>query len=451
MSTDPLPVRDARSGWSAATFVRAAALGLLALLPLICWPGLAHPFSTPKLWTLVAATIVFAPFAWMARAARTNAPLAVQDYWVPVLWLTSWTWSAWLGEIVSLEALLLAFSAGLLAIVLIELAPDPDYVARAHAAGATGVAIVALLQWAGADPFAWAGWIAPIDGASARLRVYGTLGNPNFVAALMAAAMPLTFSQTFSQTFGHVDSRDTQPRPTRKAGAPREAATSPASASLRPIFVVALLLQFAALAATGSRAGALGLLAGALAWLVCSVRARRWRFALAGGVAAIIVAAGLILFSTARPLGDTLAGRLYIWRAVWPHAFDAPFAGQGPGAFELRYPAWERAARERAADPAAAAVFSGPQQHAHNDYLEALVDRGLAGPVTILIVFATCVRRGWRRQDDGAPVPPAMRGAAGALAALGAIACVDFPLARPTETMLWWSAVALLHPWHPRE
>ena len=80
--------------------------------------------------------------------------------------------------------------------MLTELRPEPAHLAAAHAIGATGVAIVAVLQWAGLDPFALAGWVAPLAGASPRLRVYGTLGNPNFVAALLTGAVPLTIGLT---------------------------------------------------------------------------------------------------------------------------------------------------------------------------------------------------------------------------------------------------------------
>jgi putative inorganic carbon (hco3(-)) transporter len=414
------------------TWARWAAVGAMAVLPLVAWPGLAQPFSTPKLYLLVITVVALAPCAWIAwrsrSRSRTMPPGVISTHVVAALWLASWTWSALFAEVVSLEALMLALAGGGLAIVLMELRPEPSHLAAAHAIGATGVAIVAVMQWAGLDPFALAGWVAPLAGASPRLRIYGTLGNPNFVAALLTGAVPLTIGLIV------------------QAQAQSQSQSQSASASrgrLRlPLALAALTLQLLAIAATGSRAGALGLIAGGLTWIL-SGRTWRRRVAIACGLAALLI----IGVSTARPLRETLAGRIYIWQVVWPHAFEAPWVGQGPGAFALLYPAWEREARRKPPTAAAAHYFAGPQQHAHNDYLEALVERGLAGPVTLLLVLTTWVGGGRRAFRPDGPAPgaePLTIGAAAALAALGAVAFVDFPLARPAEMALWWSCAALL-------
>jgi putative inorganic carbon (hco3(-)) transporter len=409
------------------TWARRVAVGVMAVLPLVAWPGLEQPFSTPKLWLLVITVAALAPcawFAWRSSHARATLPretpprvmpltLPIPTQVVAALWLVSWTWSALFADVVSLDALLLALAGGGLAIVLTGLRPEPSRLAAAHVIGATGVAIVAVMQWSGLDPFALAGWVAPLAGASPRLRVYGTLGNPNFVAALLAGAVPLTVGLIV-----HAG---------RQALIPG---------------LAALTVQVLAIAATGSRAGALGLIAAGLTWILSGPRTYRRRVAIACVLAALVI----IGVSTARPLRETLAGRIYIWQVVWPHAFEAPWVGQGPGAFALFYPAWEREARRKPPTAAAAHYFAGPQQHAHNDYLEALVERGLAGPVTMLLVLTTCVGGG--RRASRFPIPagsePLRIGAVAALAALGAIAFVDFPMARPAETALWWSCAALL-------
>jgi putative inorganic carbon (HCO3(-)) transporter len=446
----------------AMTWARRVAVGVMTVLPLVAWPGLAQPFSTPKLYLLVVTVIALAPLAWIAwrsssrsrttvststRQTRpTHRYTAAPTHVVAAMWLASWSWSALFADVVSLDALLLALAGGGLAIVLTELRPDPMRLAAAHAIGATGVAMVAVLQWARLDPFALAGWVAPIAGASPRLRVYGTLGNPNFVAALLAGAVPLTIGlivhSTQSAQSGH------------SVHSAHSAAPSDRQPTRRLVLVVgltAVALQLMAIAATGSRAGALGLIAAGLTWILSGPRTYRRRVAIACGLAAVVV----IGVSTARPLRETLAGRVYIWQVVWPHAFEAPWVGQGPGAFAELYPAWEREARRKPPTAAAAVYFAGPQQHAHNDYLEALVERGLAGPVTLLLVFTTWLGGGMRFFRPRGPVSggggvastgaePLLIGAAATLAALGAIAFVDFPLARPAETALWWTSAALL-------
>jgi putative inorganic carbon (HCO3(-)) transporter len=436
------------------TWARRTAVGAMAVLPLVAWPGLEQPFSTPKLYLLVVTVIALAPCAWIAWRSRlrsrtmlngatsiatsTPAPAStstllstpVSMHVVAALWLASWTWSALLADIVSLDALMLALAGGGLAIVLMELRPEPSRLAAAHAIGATGVAIVAAMQWAGLDPFALAGWVAPLAGASPRLRIYGTLGNPNFVAALLTGAVPLTI--------GLIVQSQSQPQSQLQS-----AAATRGRLLLVPLGLAALTLQLLAIAATGSRAGALGLIAAGLTWTLSGPRTWRRRVAIACGLAAVVI----IGVSTARPLRETLAGRIYIWQVVWPHAFEASWVGQGPGAFALLYPAWEREARRKPPTAAAAHYFAGPQQHAHNDYLEALVERGLAGPVTLFLVLTTWVGGGRRAFRQSGPAPgaePLRIGAAAALVALGAVAFVDFPLARPAETALWWSCAALL-------
>ena len=444
------------------TWAGRTAMAAMAVLPLVAWPGLEQPFSTPKLYLLVIIVAALAPFAWMAwrsrsRAMRSSAApamqgtpaasaavpatarmLAMSTHTAAALWLVSWTWSALFADVVSLDALLLALAGGGLAIVLTELRLDPAHLAAAHAIGATGVAIVAVMQWAGFDPFALAGWVAPLTGASPRLRIYGTLGNPNFVAALLAGAVPLTV--------GLIVQSAAESRAASRAASGKQLPAGPVAG------LAALALQLLAIAATGSRGGALGLIAAGLTWILSGPTNYRRRVALACGLAALVV----IGVSNARPLRETLAGRIYIWQVVWPHAFEAPWVGQGPGAFALLYPSWEREARRRPPTAAAARYFGGPQQHAHNDYLEALVERGLAGPVTLLLVLTTCVGGGRRASRQSGPGPagatsvpsagtgPLTIGAAAALAALGAVAFVDFPLARPAETALWWSCAALL-------
>jgi O-antigen ligase len=424
------------------TWARRVAIGVMAVLPLVAWPGLEQPFSTPKLYLLVITVAALAPCAWIAKGSRSRsrammpgaASIAqtMSTQVVAALWLVSWTWSALFAEVVLLDALMLGLAGGGLAIVLTELRLEPSRLAAAHAIGATGVAIVAVMQWAGLDPFALAGWVAPLAGASPRLRIYGTLGNPNFVAALLTGAVPLTVGLIVQSALSAATSTSRKHLPVA-------------------LGLAALALQLLAIAATGSRGGALGLIAAGLTWILSGPSNYRRRVAIACGLAALVV----IGVSTARPLRETLAGRIYIWQVVWPHAFEAPWVGQGPGAFALLYPSWEREARRRPPTAAAAHYFAGPQQHAHNDYLEALVERGLAGPVTLFLVLTTWVGGGRRASRQSGPAPgttsvpsagiePLTIGAAAALAALGAVAFVDFPLARPAETALWWSCAALL-------
>ena len=111
---------------------------------------------------------------------------------------------------------------------------------------------------------------------------------------------------------------------------------------------------------------------------------------------------------------------------------------------EANYLEWERTGRTRGVGRTfARGQFAGPQQHAHNDYLEALVERGIPGLVTLLLMVAApviCAARLAPRQENDRLTP----GAASAIAGLAAVAAVDYPLARPDELIVFWTAVAIL-------
>jgi putative inorganic carbon (hco3(-)) transporter len=372
----------------------------LALLPLAMWPGLARPFSTPKLaWmaTLVLVLAWPAPVAWADLSARLR--------WSAMAWIASFLLAAAFSDLWVWTPLALGVLAPCLALALARSGVAPSRVAAAQAAGATACAVVAVMQWIGADPLAWFGWQLPVTGASVRMRVYGTLGNPNFVGVLMAMSLPIT------------------------AAVHREVSTP----RWRRVIEVALAAQAAALVATGSRGAVLGLGAAMMtyAWLRWS---RRVRLA-AGGL--LVFAAVAVVVSPARPLDTTAAGRLHLWRIVGPYAFDAPLVGQGPGAVPERFPDWQRhAAREGLRDRR----FAGLTDHAHNDYIEALIERGVPGVLTLLVPLGLVGVAAWR---SARPTSPVMAGACAAVTAGAACALVDFPLARPAELAWWWTSLAV--------
>lgn len=392
----------------ATRWARGVALVVTAALPLAIWPGLATPFSTPKLWVLAAGLATCAALgAGGRRRAQRHLDLLV------LAWCVSWAVPALLGDVASFPSLALGVGAALWALVLTRHVPDARGLMRAQVTGSAVMALVASLQWFGRDPFAAAGWVPAIAGASPRLAVYGTLGNPNFVAALAAASLPLAVALAV------------WPGPGGSRRTPGHAAAGLAAA-----------LLLVAVFATGSRAGALALGGSAVTWAALRGGRRRWALVVAGAT----LAAAAIATSPARPLEETLSGRIYIWRVTWPHAFDRPLTGRDPGAFEVTYPAWERASRpDRRGDRR----FIGPQQHAHNDYLEALVERGLPGALVLAGVVSVLLGSAVRRVRAGSDALPVVTGAA-SLAALATTALVDFPLARPAEAVHFWAAAAIV-------
>lgn len=396
------------------------ALAAIAVGPWLVWPGHEEPFSTPKRVALVAAAAGLWALLLVGRR-RTGPVVASGPLDLAALaWIAAFAWSALRAEIASPAALWLGVAGPAWALALVRVAPPLSAALTTMLVSAAGMAALSLAQWMGADPFPALGWAPEIGGGSERLRVYATLGNPNFVAAWLSMHVPLA------------------------ASAARAANATPAR--LAAMTTVALLL--AAVAATGSRGGALGVAVG-LASFALLARASRalWVVAAAGALLAV-----LVWLSPARVLPQTAAGRWYILLVAGPHAFDEPVAGHGPGAFELRYPAWEQEGRRSGRLPSSLVRrFAGPQPHAHNDYLQAVIERGVAGGVTFLLVLTTILVQGGRRLPEGAPAGARRRSARAALTAsalaMAACALVDFPFQRPAETMTFWTCAALL--WRP--
>ncbi len=359
-----------RETWIAGWFVPA----LVALLPLACWPGLGRPFSGPKLWVIggLDALIVVQRFARHAS-------------WRPI---ASWPWLVWLAA-VSFSAItgpFLSPSAFLLLVLPLPLYLGGAGVGNAVCAGSAVESAIALSQYFGHDPFRWIGWHAETF-AGSRMQVYGTLGNPNFVAAWLCATLPLCLGTT---------------------GRTR---------------IALAVLQLAAIFSTGSRVFLVALPAGLVVTALCAGRFnRRWLLALP-------VACALLWVSPARTLVTTIHGRLYLATVTATHLREVPLAGYGPGSFELKFAGWQDAwLREHRED----ARFAGPVDHAHDDYLEFWVEYGPLGLGAFLLLC------GWLLVRAGRVRPP--DGTLGALAALVAIACVDFPFHRPAE----WALFAML-------
>lgn len=376
--------------------------GVLAVLPLVVWPGLGQPFSAPKLWVIAGAALATSALT-LVGGHRVPARFG----WLVGAWVATFIVSGTLGELPAFSDTLLGVTAPVLALALMRTGVTGARLIASLWSGATAVAVVAVLQWAGWDPFALLGWYAPVDGASVRMRVYSTLGNPNFVGALMALSVPLGAASVMRET-------------TRTRYA---------------VGLVSLVCLLAALVATGSRGAVLGLAAGTLTWAIL-----RWSGRALVGVGVVLVIGTLaVALSPARPLQTTLAGRVYLWQVVAPHASARPLVGQGPGAVALRFVDWQHEADDRGVSDKR---FRGVTDHVHNDYLEALVERGLPGLLALLAPLVSTWALVWRRPHPAAPVTAAC---AAAVMAGAACAFVDFPLARPVELVWWWTAVAVVH------
>jgi O-antigen ligase len=385
-------------------FLEWITLGAAFLMPLAFWPPSQQPFSTAKEWLLavwVLAGFVIAGAGGLPKRKLPSRALAAIAIWIIALSLSAGT-----GDEASIHELIrnLLPCVGFLLLLSAGIHPRPFVLALV--CSGTLVALIAILQFAKLDPFMLLNLTGSLQGGS-RIRVFSTLGNPNFVAAFLTAILPLTLCCI-------EDGEKAYPR------------------AWRILQITAGLMQAGAIVATGSRAPILGFVAVGI-WILFR-KALRMRFLFPG----LAICAAVILFSPARPLGKTIAGRFYIWKIIREHVPEIPLAGYGPGAFALRFAEWET--NDLQANPENPdRSFAGLQDHAHNDYLEFLVDYGFVGLFAFFLVIGLSpllFRRGSR--------PLLENGISASIIAVLAVTMVDFPLHRPTELYLFWTQMALL-------
>ncbi len=380
------------------------ALTTAFLMPLAFWPASPQPFSTAKDWLLAAWVIAGFATALVAGRLKKKLPPAVTV--ATVVWMMALSLSAGVGDEASVSELIRNLLACASFPLLLWITPPPQKLMLALISGGILVALVAILQWAGLDPFLLLNLAGSLQGNS-RIRIFSTLGNPNFVAAYLTAIVPIAWSVC-----------------AEKADVLRG----------RRIFAAAAMgILAVAIIMTGSRAPILGFMA-AGGWLLMHRAPIRWHWLMA----VLVVCGTLLVFSPARSLEKTLAGRIYIWRIAASHTTQIPPMGYGPGTFSLRFAQWE-ADFIRANPESPDLVFSGFQDHAHNDYLEFVVDYGIVGLSAFFIAVGFAAPFLKRRLFS-----PLELGTGASIFAILAIAIVDFPLHRPGELFLFWTQLANL-------
>jgi len=396
---------------------------IAVLIPLAVWPGLEQPFSTPKL-VLIGCWIVLSA-GWILATRAPGVELGSGRTVAYLAWLGALGLSASTGEFVSLRATLLLLLPALCFPLLRWVRVEPGRLCTAFGLSSAIVAATAVAQYFGMDPFWLLGWI-PQPGGSERLLVYGTLGNPNFVAAFLSGCLPLLLALLFGNEAGEEPRR-------------------------RWPWLLALITNVAAILATGSRAPALACFAAFPVILLVGTRNAKLRsqpgftarLASIGSSLAVVgslvlaLAIGIVFLSPARPLATTLSGRTYIVNVVIRKVPEIPLFGFGPGAFRVKYVQWETD-RLREDPEMAESPFRGPQDHAHNDYVELLTDTGPAGLASFVALLVLLAAPAIERKPDRFRIAAL----AGAVALL-TISLVDFPLHRPAESFLLWGLLAI--------
>jgi hypothetical protein len=166
---------------------------MIVAVTLAVAPGGETPFSRVKTGILAAAAI-----ALLLRAAlfASATPASLAPRILAGLWLGTLALSGLLGPAAQPGGMWQDAAAGLVLLSLLQAPPEPAPAHRAIAGAGTVLALVAVLQALGWDPFGWMGWSNTHPGE--RMRVYGTLGNPDFVAAYLGASLCITVGEGVS-------------------------------------------------------------------------------------------------------------------------------------------------------------------------------------------------------------------------------------------------------------
>lgn len=369
-------------------------------LPLLWWGGFENPFVTPKL--LFVAGLDLAVGVRLLQTRKLRSPQGSTG-WLWLLWPALVALSAITGRYVSMEVLLLTLLPLPLAWALFNGVVPAYPLLRGLLWGSATESVIALSQYFGLDPMGLF-WRPDLSGSS-RMHVYGTLGNPDFVAAWLCATLPL---------YVHV----------------------PATKWKRVIWVLLLTLQTGGILATGSR---VFLLALPVIMVTLGIRNRkRARLCLVG----LALAVALLWLSPARPLDTTIRGRVYLASVTVNHWQQVPLLGFGPGSFRFQFAPWQIEYLHGEGERPGSLQFAGLVDHAHNDYLEFWIEYGWVG-LSVFLILTYWLMRWALRRSTLSSLSCSGISLAGA-AVLLAIAVVDFPFHRPAEWTLYWMFLGML-------
>jgi len=298
---------------------------------------------------------------------------------------------------------------------------------------AGGEAVLGLMQAGIGDMFSFAE-----RDPNAPNRATGTFVNRNHLAAMLAMVLPVIIALLIRRVRpGHL---------ARRAPAVGEGAAQVA------LLAGAALVVVVSLVLTRSRAGiatagiGIALLfvavvvaraptadrGGRAAWIVAAIVA-------AGGAAAVAIIAATGTPFTSRMTTETvsldLQTRVAMYTSTLRAALDFLPFGSGLGTFAAVYPPFQPVTGRVA--------VGGFVNHAHNDYLEALLEIGIAAPLVGLLFARAWLGRMWSllRHDDGRGFTLLQIGAGVGLVPAALHSVLDFPLHMPSNAM-WFGLLA---------
>jgi O-antigen ligase len=396
----------------AELWTRRIVVSLPLLLGLTFIPALASPFSVPKTAIFVLLSFVFGGLV-LSTASDLKMREGERNLWIAVLvYIAIVVTCAAVSPLRYLSTSRVAFATGgllLFGAARFVLAGKTRALLLTISGTATLVALFTIAQFWNLDLLAFSG----VSGVSAsRMRMYSTLGNPNFVASFLAAAVPAPIALALGKCHQ------------------------------RAPWIVTSLVIAMGIVLTGSRAGVLALVAAVVVFGAITIRNRVAWWSVIAGLAIVCVCVAIVHFNP-RTATESLHGRYFIWKVTLADGAARSALGSGPGSFGYLYPI--RMGRFFS-DPSHANLlrYAGHERHAQNDFVEAWHDTGWLGLTSLLAIFGLWL--GLMRihlRDEQASVRAATATAVAGVAALLVTAMFDFPLHRAeTWTLLWlWMAV----------
>jgi O-antigen ligase len=354
---------------SAAAWMQTA--GFVGLVTLLMWSPLA--FGTTESWSqFIQRTVVVALLGmWVVlQYLQTAIELGPNPTYLPALLFAGFIALQFLGGVSSYryatlsEFLNIAVYGG-----LILLAGETLYSRRCSrkfvfAMAVFGFALALLALFQGLSGTNKIFWLRATHDAAAD--IYGPYANHNHYAGLMEMLVPLAAAAALLETGGK-----------------------------RMILLFATLTMALSLVFSRSRGGMIGLAAGFLFVCVMLFRYQRSRRGLFGiGIFVAIVAAMVLWLGTDRIMERLTEVqdnyRLSIYGdcvRMWLHK---PMMGFGLGTFSTVYPQFRSFPTN---------LFVN---HAHNDYLELMVETGLVGPALVVWFLFGVFRNGFAKMRDAA-------------------------------------------------
>ena len=220
----------------------------------------------------------------------------------------------------------------------------------------------------------------------------------------------------------------------------------------RLLYGFAAALMGTAAIVSGSRSGAISMIASLIFIAILSPRARRHfeasRWSRIGLITVVVLAmlAGVLWIGPTQVLerfGDTVdtivtsdvadVGRASIWRETWKMIGDHPIIGIGLGSYGTVYPAYSQT-------PSLLGLT-----YSHNDYLQIIADAGIIGGIIALwfiVLTLSAIYRGVRSRD---PLSAGLSLAAGAgIIAVFIQSLSDTDLQIPSNALLFLVLVAVV-------